>query len=100
MLAITGRRLVPGHRRQGICSERSAHSHRLLVEWVVSGFDGRPGVTSRAARQAGAAAFAHDTRGGVAVVFSLCLLVLAVLVAGGIEMADLVSERNKLRNVA
>ncbi len=32
--------------------------------------------------------------------FALSMMILAVLVCGGIEMADLVSERNKLRGVA
>ena len=48
----------------------------------------------------GWAAFARDRRGGSAVIFSLSLMVLALLVCGGIEMADLMSERTKLRNVA
>ena len=44
--------------------------------------------------------FAGHSRGGISVIMALGLLVLALLVAGGIEMADLVSERAKLRNVA
>ena len=46
------------------------------------------------------AACRRDRRGGISIVFCLGLMVLALVVCGGIEMADLFSERTKMRDVA